>query len=269
MARKWPLVSVCILSFNRLEYLKRTLRSFRETCTYPNLEYLIVDNGSSKEIIDYINSLEYIDRKIFNEKNMGMGYALNQIRKAAKGDFFFNLENDWFFFYHSDWMERGVLLFEKDKRGESVHKKPAHLPLGIVKYKIGAGLGKYTNNPSLVIRKAYTDVGEYAQFTREYNYVSEDVHKVESNYIKRFREKYAGTLSETPCAIHIGGDTTNPNYGNRGRKKYSELDNLLRGKWKDGKWHITYHYWKLGNRVRIRRAIRRYRIFEQTREEEY
>ncbi|MBA7552968.1 hypothetical protein ES705_45548 [subsurface metagenome] len=266
MPEKWPLISICILSFNRLEYLKKTLTSFRETCTYPNLEYLVIDNGSRPDIINYLNSLSYIDKKIFNKENMGMGYAMNKVRRTAQGEYFFNLENDWFFFYHSDWMERGILLFDKDRGGEYIRKKPDNLQLGLVKYKVSAGIGNYTNNPSLASRRAFENVGEYAQFTREYKYVSEDVHKVETNYIKRFKKKYACALSETPCAVHIGGATTNPNYGNRGRKKYNELDSLLNGKWKNGKWHITYHYMRLGNRWKIRKALKQYRKFEQSRE---
>jgi glycosyltransferase involved in cell wall biosynthesis len=265
MSKKWPKISVCILSFNRLDYLKKCLGSFRETCTYPNLQYVVVENGSVAPVVDYLKSLDFIDEMIANEQNMGMGYAMNQAREAATGDYFFNLENDWFFFFRSDWMERGVLLFEKDHRGEPVHKKPDNLPLGLVKYKVGAGVASYTNNPSLMSRTSYKDVGKYPQYGIEYNYVSEDVHKVESHYIKRYKQKYACTLSQTPCAVHIGGNTTNPNYGNKKRKRYEELDELLKGKWKEGKWHVTYHYMRLGNRCKIRKALKKYSKYEQLR----
>jgi len=267
MADAWPLISVCLLSFNRLEYLKKCLDSFRVSCTYPNLQYVAVDNGSTQDVVDYLKSLDFFDDIVFNGENMGMGYAMNQVREAAQGAYFFNLENDWYFFYRSDWMERGVLLFEKDKRGEYVRKKPETLPLGLVKYKVGAGIGNYTNNPSLMSRRAYEDVGKYPQYGTEYKYVSEDVHRVESHYIKRFRQKYACALSETPCVVHIGGNTTNPNYGNRGRLKYDELDERLRGKWKDGKWHITYHYMKLWNRLKIRKTLKKNEEFELRRQD--
>lgn len=266
MERKWPLISVCILSFNRLGYLKKTLSSFRDTCTYPNLEYLVVDNSSVPEIIEYLNSLSFINNRIFNKENMGMGCAMNQARHIAAGDYFFNLENDWLFFYKSDWMERGILMFEKDKRVEHVHKKPENLPLGLVKYKVGAGVGNYTNNPSIMSRRAYIDVGDFPQLGREYQYISEDVHRMEPHYIKRFKKKYACALSETPCAVHIGGNTTNPNYAIRKKKKFDELDEMLKSRWKNGKWHITYHYMKLGNRWKIRKALKMYNTFEKLRE---
>ena len=266
MERKWPLISVCILSFNRLGYLKKALGSFRDKCTYPNLEYIVVDNGSISEIIEYLNSLSFIDKKILNNENMGMGYAMNQARHTADGEYFFNLENDWLFFYGSDWMERGIMMFEKDKKGEYVHKKPEDFPLGLVKYKVGAGIGNYTNNPSLMSRKSYEDVGDFPQFGREYQYVSEDVHRMEPQYIKRFKKKYASARSETPCAVHIGGNTTNPNYAFRMKRKFDELDEMLKTRWKNGKWHITYHYMRLGNRWKIKKALKRYKEFEKSRE---
>jgi glycosyltransferase involved in cell wall biosynthesis len=264
--RNWPLVSVCILSYNRLRYLKRTLESFLDTCTYPDLEYILVDNNSDQEVVDYISSLQFIEKKILNNKNYGMGYAMNQARREAQGEYFFNLENDWYFFYRSNWVERGVLLFEKDRRGECVHKKPSHLPLGIVKFKIGAGLASYTNNPSLVSREAYESVGEYPQLGREYKYISEDIHRIEKDYKKIFKMKFAGAISETPCAVHIGGNTTNPNYGNRGKREFHELDGLLDNEWKNGKWWVTYQLQNLGNRFRVRNALRKYRLFDINRE---
>lgn len=264
--RQWPLISVCTISFNRLDYLKTTLESFRKTCTYPNLEFIIVDNGSTSEVIEYIKSIQYIEKKIFNKENMGIGYALNQARKEAHGVYYFNLENDWYFFYKSDWMERGVLLFEKDKRGEHIPKIPPPLPLGLVKYKLGANIINYTNNPALMSKKSYLDVGEFPEIEREYIYVSEDITNIEPHYIKEYKSKYACTLSETPCAVHIGGYTTNPNYGKRLKKNFEKLDELLKGKWKNGKWWLAYQYMKLGNKWKIKKALRHYKKFEMLRE---
>jgi glycosyltransferase involved in cell wall biosynthesis len=206
-----------------------------------------------------------MDKKILNKENMGHGYAMNQARRKARGDYYFNLENDFLFFYRSDWLERGVMLFEKDRGGEPVVKHPPVLPLGLVKYQLGANVKNYTNRPSLVSKEAYADVGEYTQYGREYKYVSESFGNLEKEYISRFGGKYACALSETPCAIHIGGFTTNPNYGNRGKKSSEELDKLLGSTWKNGRWFLTYHYYIFVRRMQIRNAIRKYRKFESTR----
>ena len=110
-SRSWPLISVCIVSFNRLEYLRETIQTFRRCCTYPNFEYILTDNGSEPEVVEYVKSLSFLDQCIMSEKNMGHGYAMNQARRVAKGEYYFNLENDFSFFYRSDWMERAVRLF--------------------------------------------------------------------------------------------------------------------------------------------------------------
>ena len=267
MERKWPLVSICVLSFNRAGYLRQTLESFRTSCTYPRLEWVVVDNGSAPDTVSYIKSLDWLDKLIVNRKNHGMGHAMNQARKAAEGDYFFNLENDWLFFYRSDWLERGVHMFERDKTGQAVPKAPATLPLGLVKYKLGAALEHYTNNPSLMSRKAYEDTGEYPQYGREYDYVSEDVHRSEPDYIALFDGKYACALSETPCALHIGSYTTNPMYGNRKNIGFEALDDKLSGEMMHGKRWLTYSYMKLWNGSKIKRALRRYRRFERQRED--
>jgi glycosyltransferase involved in cell wall biosynthesis len=261
----WPLVSVCITSFNRLKYLQETIESFRRCCTYPNLEYILVDNASGPDVVEYIGSLNFIDKKIMNRENMGHGFAMNQARNIARGEYYFNLENDWFFFYRSDWIERGIHLFEKDLKGETIEKYPSHLPLGLVKFKLGAAIKNYTNNPSLISKEAYVNVGEYTQYGREYIYVSESFGKLEKEYISRFGSKYACALSETPCTIHIGGYTTNPNYGNKGKKSRKELDELLKSSWKNGKSWFTWQYYILIRKVQIRKAIKQYRKFESTR----
>jgi glycosyltransferase involved in cell wall biosynthesis len=262
---QWPLISVCIVSFNRLEYLRETLDTFRQCCTYPHLEYILTDNGSEPEVVEYIDSLNFLDHKIMNEKNMGHGHAMNQARRIAKGEYFFNLENDFSFFYRSDWLERGVRLIERDRKGEQIPKHPAELPLGFVKFELGAEMADYTNRPGLMPKSVFRDVGEYTQVGREYSFVSESFGSIEKEYIRRFGSKYASTLSETPCCIHIGGNTTNPLYGNKGRRSYKELDDMLRGRWKNGKWWLTYNYEKLVKKAKIRTALRRYKRFEATR----
>ena len=77
-----------------------------------------------EENIVKIDSKEKFHDFFSNKENMGLGFALNQARHVAAGDYFFNLENDWFFFYKSGWMEEGVLMFEKDEKGGYIQKKP-------------------------------------------------------------------------------------------------------------------------------------------------
>ena len=45
MKDKFPLISVVMLNYNGLKYLKQTIASVLKL-DYPNYEFLIVDNGS-------------------------------------------------------------------------------------------------------------------------------------------------------------------------------------------------------------------------------
>lgn len=52
----YPLVSICIPTYNSELYLERTLNSIK--CqTYPNIEVIIVDNKSTDSTFEIIKSL--------------------------------------------------------------------------------------------------------------------------------------------------------------------------------------------------------------------
>lgn len=91
-----PLVSIAILSFNRLEDLKETVKRTADI-SYPNLEIIIVDNGSKDGSAEFINSLdERKYNKIMLPGNLGSGYGRLQGMTASKGDFIISLDDDCF-----------------------------------------------------------------------------------------------------------------------------------------------------------------------------
>ncbi len=92
-----PKVSIIILSYNNLKHTKACLYSILNYSNYPNLELIIVDNGSQDETPDFL--------KEFKEKNSNVGLILNQTNKgfaggcnqgidAATGDYIIFLNND-------------------------------------------------------------------------------------------------------------------------------------------------------------------------------
>lgn len=91
---KLPLVSIVTLTWNTTDITIEFLRSLNEHCTYPNLEVIIVDNGSKEDPTGVFKSIYPNAIVLRNEKNLGFTGGNNVGIKAAKGDYLFIVNND-------------------------------------------------------------------------------------------------------------------------------------------------------------------------------
>ena len=84
-----PLVSVVLATYNGERFLKQQLDSVINQ-TYPNLEIIVVDDGSSDNTINILNeyAIRYRNVSVFkNEKNLGFVKNFDKACGLASGEF--------------------------------------------------------------------------------------------------------------------------------------------------------------------------------------
>ncbi|WP_250632438.1 glycosyltransferase family 2 protein [Rhodoflexus caldus] len=88
-----PLVSIIAINYNQTEMTLDFLRSLSHL-SYPNYEVIIVDNASQEDPTSTIRVHFPEVRVIRAAENLGFAGGHNLGMKAARGDFFFNVNND-------------------------------------------------------------------------------------------------------------------------------------------------------------------------------
>lgn len=139
-----PVVTVGIISCNRLNYLRATIESARECIQYPNLQWIVVDNASTEPgLIDYLKSLDFIDKLILRKERSPQTEhttAMNDLVKNAEGEAMFIWPEDVQFITKGDWLIDYIDILQRNKwigslcinalRGQTIRKT-----FGLEKYK--------------------------------------------------------------------------------------------------------------------------------------
>jgi len=96
-----PLISIVTVVYNGAKHLEQTILSVLKQ-SYPNVEYLIIDGGSTDGTLEIIRQYEEAIDYWISETDKGIYDAMNKGISLASGDYIVFLNAD-------DWYERGAI----------------------------------------------------------------------------------------------------------------------------------------------------------------
>jgi glycosyltransferase involved in cell wall biosynthesis len=108
----YPKISIVTPSYNQAEFLERTILSILNQ-NYPNLEYIIIDGGSTDGSVEIIKKYEKYLTYWVSEPDKGQADALNKGFKIATGEILTYLNSDDVFL--PGILHRIALEFEKKR----------------------------------------------------------------------------------------------------------------------------------------------------------
>ncbi len=112
-----PLVTLGIISCNRLHYLRTVVASARDCIRYPALEWVIVDNASVEDgLQQYIRGLDFVQHKIVRTERRPSTEcvdALNEVITVSTGEYVMILPDDVQFIVRGDWLGDFVELVDR------------------------------------------------------------------------------------------------------------------------------------------------------------
>jgi glycosyltransferase involved in cell wall biosynthesis len=137
--KSWPKITIVTPSYNQDKFLEQTIRAVLLQ-NYPNLEYIVVDGGStdrSKQIIEkYAPWISYWQ----SEKDNGQGHAINLGFSIASGDYYAWINSDDY--YSKNVFSEVIKTFLKSK----------------AKFVYGYGLNYYTEKQTFELIKILPSV---------------------------------------------------------------------------------------------------------------
>ena len=89
----WPRISIVTPSYNQGQFIEETIRSVLLQ-GYPNLEYIVIDGGSTDESLNVIRNYAHWLRYWVSEPDRGQSHAINKGLTHCTGDIFNWINSD-------------------------------------------------------------------------------------------------------------------------------------------------------------------------------
>lgn len=153
---EFPKITIITPSFNQGHFIEQTIQSVLDQ-KYPNLEYFVIDGGSTDNTVDIIKKYEKDITYWVSEKDKGQSHAINKGLDKATGDIINWLNSDDYYEPHA--LFKIATAFN---RGEHVKVVCGKSRLFNGKKTVGYSVGTdvYTNNVAKTIGWARIDQPE-------------------------------------------------------------------------------------------------------------
>ena len=144
----YPKISIVTPSFNQGKYIEQTILSILGQ-NYPNLEYIIIDGGSSDETAEIIKNHQDKITYWVSEKDKGQSDAINKGLKLCTGEIFNWINSD-------DYLEPNSLFII----AEEFQKKPFSALCGKVNV-IDGTFFSHQRNPSYIKETSENSIANF------------------------------------------------------------------------------------------------------------
>lgn len=168
----WPCISIVTPVYNQGQFLEETIRSVLLQ-GYPNLEYIIIDGGSTDGSVEIIKKYETWLTYWESKKDRGQSHAINKGISLSTGDFIAWINSDDYYFpvtfnkiiksiaiNECDWLLGSVEVI--DEKGLRIKNYPAINEPNNNKnalFKNDVCLFPYNQSSMFASRKMWHDVG--------------------------------------------------------------------------------------------------------------
>lgn len=164
-----PKISIITITYNSVRFIERAIKSILEQ-NYDNLEYIIVDGGSTDGTLDIIKKYENHITKWISEPDKGISDAFNKGIQLATGDIIGIINSDDGLlpgalqvlndaYEASVDVYRGkVLLWKEDTDVKVIEKPSMHFDF--------SGMNNISHQSTFITKKAYMQYGVYDELCK-------------------------------------------------------------------------------------------------------